>query len=680
MRLFPALAAISLLALSFLTHQPAHASAVVGTGSAASCTYAALVAAINTGGSITFNCGSAPHTITITGATPLVASATTIDGGGKITLSGGGTRKVLEIKEEVTLTIQNLTIANGYSTETGGGINGRWKANLNVINCRFENNFVQVPSYNNDHGGGGLYTHTGVLNVSDSEFVGNRAANGSGAAIHTLFTNVTITDTVFENNESTGYGAAFYNDGHKPGGGGFVRFTRVRFLNNSGRGQGGAVFNFMYPSQAGSLTTFDTVEFTNNRVTPDSYGNAFGGALRVGNGPARILNATFAGNRAEQQGGALWTGEVSSLNILNTTFSGNRAQEGSQNQGLGGAITIASSGAFNLDNVTLVDNYAGFMGGAIWGGGGSVRLRNTIVANNTASNPWGLDTQCGSNNPGSPAYRGSSNLQSPKSSSDDRTCAGGTSFANPLLGGLANNGGFSPTRALLSGSPAIDAGNGSVCPDEDQRGQARIDGDGSGGVQCDLGAYEFVPNQAPFAPGLTSPANAAAIEGSAVTLNWNAAAFAAQYRVQVAATPNFASLIYNVTLGNVTSYRLPYLRPGTYSWRVLAVNSTGSTPSETRSFTLNSAGSAAPLLTAFTTTTQSLTWSPLTWADGYAVEVSATANFASLLVDQPNLSKNATSTSVSLGSGVYYWRVRARDANGAWGVWSDAIAFVVALP
>lgn len=66
---------------------------------------------------------------------------------------------------------------------------------------------------------------------------------------------------------------------------------------------------------------------------------------------------------------------------------------------------------------------------------------------------------------------------------------------NPLLGALLPNGGGTPTRALLAGSPAIDAGNNAQAIDpsnagaplsRDQRFYLRI-----AGATVDIGAYEF---------------------------------------------------------------------------------------------------------------------------------------------------------------------------------------------
>jgi hypothetical protein len=83
-------------------------------------------------------------------------------------------------------------------------------------------------------------------------------------------------------------------------------------------------------------------------------------------------------------------------------------------------------------------------------------------------------------------------------SSDDTCDFGGPGDLNNIdakLGRLQDNGGPTETMALLPGSPAIDSGNPSGCPDvnghvlkTDQRGAPRPDKEDTGG--CDMGAYE----------------------------------------------------------------------------------------------------------------------------------------------------------------------------------------------
>ena len=92
---------------------------IVGTGTPQTCTEKVLDAALEPGGLVTFSCGPNPATITIT-ATKMIEHDTTIDGGGRVTISGGGTVGVLWIRRHATFTAQNLIIANGLA-ESGGG-------------------------------------------------------------------------------------------------------------------------------------------------------------------------------------------------------------------------------------------------------------------------------------------------------------------------------------------------------------------------------------------------------------------------------------------------------------------------------------------------------------------------------------------------------------------------------
>jgi len=74
------------------TSDPDH---VVGNGTPASCTSAAVVAAVAAGGVITFDCGPDPVTITMLATAKVVNTSpeVVIDGGGLVTLSGAGQRR-----------------------------------------------------------------------------------------------------------------------------------------------------------------------------------------------------------------------------------------------------------------------------------------------------------------------------------------------------------------------------------------------------------------------------------------------------------------------------------------------------------------------------------------------------------------------------------------------------------
>ena len=129
-------------------------------------------------------------------------------------------------------------------------------------------------------------------------------------------------------------------------------------------------------------------------------------------------------------------------------------------------------------------------GGGIFNSAGTVNVKNTIVAGNSASSS-GPDCS------GTPTSQGYNLI------GDDTDCSftpdtgdlvgTGASPIDPLLDALADNGGPTQTHALDPNSPAIDAGNpatpgsgGNACEATDQRGVAR-----PVGPRCDIGAFEF---------------------------------------------------------------------------------------------------------------------------------------------------------------------------------------------
>jgi len=478
---------------------------VVGSGTPGSCTETALKAAVVLGGTITFNCGSSPTTITVTDDVT-VSKETVIDGGGSsrgglITISGGNTTRVFNIINGVGLTVRNLTITNGKESGSdgrGSGIRGCWRCSITVINSKLENN--DGTSGNQEGGGGAIFVHASKLTVTNSAFTGNKGINGG--AINNLLSALTVTNSTFVNNDSTpggganhGYGGAIYTDGASEytndALGGQIIIRGSTFSGNRGAGQGGAVFSFVYPPDT---VVIENTVFSNNSVVANAKGDALGGGLRQGNGQLTLSNTTFSGNLARSQGGGFWTDGKHPASLTNVTFANNRAvgNDATGKDGLGGAI--AGGGNWTCTNCTIAGNHAGFVGGGIFGGSTSgtskVTLKNTIIANNTAfnnGNNWNKNLNCANE-----LVNGGNNLQFPARNPahdgtqyPDPNCTANITIANPQLAALADNGGPTQTMALTATSPAIDAGNG--CPAIDQRGVARPQGSA-----CDIGAYEVI--------------------------------------------------------------------------------------------------------------------------------------------------------------------------------------------
>jgi hypothetical protein len=488
--------ALILVAVLLLTRVGAAAEDQVTQIVVTNCTEAALRAAVNRGGLITFNCGASPITITLA-AVLEVAKDTSIDGGNLVTLSGGHTTRVFHTANYVALTLQNLTVSNGRPLSgngSGAAIYGGWRGKVTVLHARFENNDGTAGSM--ETGGGAIFVAAGSrLVVRDSVFIGNRGTQGG--AINNLLSSLTVENSQFINNDSTaggtvgyGYGGAIYTDGASEHPedviGGQIRIVRTVFRGNRAAGQGGAVQAWVYPPDQVfvSDTTFDS-----NLVIPRPGGDAFGGALRLGNGNMTVANTTFSGNLARNQGGALWIGgDKTNVSLTNVTLAGNAATSANGVDGLGGGIMVAG-GTLSVNHATIANNQAGFMGGAIYGGGANVILRNTIIAGNTANNPWNISRQCTA-----ALTNGGNNVQYPANSPTDPDrieCAAGIRVIDPQLSGLANNGGPTWTMALLPGSPAIDAGNAATCLPSDQRGIRQPQGS-----SCDSGAYEVVTSLA----------------------------------------------------------------------------------------------------------------------------------------------------------------------------------------
>jgi hypothetical protein len=263
-----------------------HPDRVVGSGSAAGCTSTAVVAAVAAGGVITFDCGPAPVTIAMTQTAKIVNAhpRTVLDGGGKVTLSGGGQRRILyqntcdqkqgyttshcQDQETPELVVQNLTFAGGNSTgdmtEGGGGgaifVRG---GRFSVIGSRFVGN--RCDPTGPDLGGAALrvlsQSHGQPVRIVGSTFTGGVCSNGG--ALSSIGVSWDIADSTFTGNKAIGRGANPARSATPGGGSGgaiyldgntfTLRIAGSRITGNSAAEGGGAVF-FVSNDRTGTAT------------------------------------------------------------------------------------------------------------------------------------------------------------------------------------------------------------------------------------------------------------------------------------------------------------------------------------------------------------------------------------------------------------------------------------------
>lgn len=321
------------------------------------------------------------------------------------------------------------------------------RAAIQEANALPGNDTITLPAgtYTLTIAGAGEYdAASGDLNIN-----GNLTIIGAGAATTIIDGNGGVTgDRVFEVRL------------------GNVTITGVTIQNgNPGSGAiGGAIYNM------------STLTITDSIIAGNSAGN--GGAIYNDDpGTLTLINSTVTGNTATLGHGAIYN--RGAMTLTNSTVSGNNTIS------VGGGIVVASGSTVNMNNVTITNNTANGSGG-IHNAGGTVNFKNTLIAGNTSN---GAGPDCA----GTLTSQGYNLIQNPAGCTIAGDTTGNVTGQNPILGPLQDNGGPTFTHLLLSGSPAIDAGNpaapgsgGNACESGDQRGVTRPQG-----AHCDIGAVEI---------------------------------------------------------------------------------------------------------------------------------------------------------------------------------------------
>ena len=324
--------ALSGLLAALLTPLPSYAdeaaprphgdARVVGRGTPASCTAAAFRKAVAKGGTITFDCGPDPVTIVMDRTAMVHNDASrkvVIDGGGLVTLSGGGKHRILyqntcderltwttsHCQDQATpkLVLRHLTLTRGNSTgslEEGGGggavfVRG---GQLSVTDVTFTRN--RCDKTGPDLGGAAIRVldqfQDRPVKITGSTFTGGRCSNGG--ALSSIGVSWLVTDSVFRGNKAIGNGANPASSGTPGGGSGggiytdgnlfTVRVVRTTMEGNVAREGGGAIF-FVSNDRTGTLAIDDSTLYDN----PSQGFENYPGIFFLGHGQPQVTGSTL---------------------------------------------------------------------------------------------------------------------------------------------------------------------------------------------------------------------------------------------------------------------------------------------------------------------------------------------------------------------------------------------------
>jgi hypothetical protein len=451
------------------------------------------------------------------GGTDLVANVGVTASVAGLTFTGGNEHAILN---HGSLTLDHVAVAGNQIGYYTGGVTHQFNGTINndgilvVRDSRISNNTVNLladwgPA--DVSGGGAGIWNAGTLTVADSTIANNASPAGNTS-------------------QNVSYGGGIVNYG------GTAIVTRCALTGNSAS-QGGGIYSNRAPG-TGSLTVSASTISGNSTI-------GAGGGIEVAGSAASITDCTISGNSASTDGGGIEFFYNSTLSqfaatLTRCTVSNNTVQS---SLGYGGGLSLPRKGLVTVSDSTIAANAAS-KGAGIYVvavnllSGATLALLNSTVAGNQASGAGGglyigtplssstqvslTDTLVAANAAmaGGPdvsgavlatsAYNligngdGSIGLVNGTNGNRVGTTA---SPIDPRLGPLQNNGGPTLTMALLSGSPAIDAGTTSNAPAYDQRGPgfARVVVSA-----IDIGAFEVQPATQVTHLGVSGPANAVA--------------------------------------------------------------------------------------------------------------------------------------------------------------------------
>jgi hypothetical protein len=449
------------------------------------CTLRDAAAAALDGDIITFD--AAVTSITLTEGTVTTLAVSLIGPGSSaltITTAGAaGDYDLFDVSGVGDAVISGMTLTKNRTQTSNDG--------------KFTLDDVAITGSTGDYGGALYAGNVGELEIKNSRFEDNYATDNGGAVYIYNGDNATISNSVLLNNESATAGGAIYASYA-----GNVSLIDSEVSGNTAAERGGGVYFYMGNDYAVNIIgcTLDS-----------NVSGEFGGAADFSSDLSVVISNTTVSNNSAIGGAGLNLDDTGiDATINNSTITANAASSG------GGGIYINSGSSLTINQSTVSANSAAGTASPSYGGGGIaigdtaiVTLSGTIVSGNTSALAGLADISLYNRDPIATGSFTATN--SIIGEVDPRVTGYGTNnvtSTNPMLGALADNGGATKTMALLTGSPAIDAGPSPVATftgnEFDQRGTgfARIFGS-----LVDVGAYEVQPSVEPTTTTTTTTAS-----------------------------------------------------------------------------------------------------------------------------------------------------------------------------
>jgi hypothetical protein len=357
-------------------------------------------------------------------------------GASSLAIDAGHASQVFVHTGQGALLLNGVTVRNGKAQSAAASVHGGCIASDGLVSLfqAVVTGCVAQVSGDNNAAGGGVYARGG-LSIVRSTISGN-AATATGPA----------------NLRGFGVGGGAFTLGR-------AEFAYTTIEGNVASGDGGG-----FKGQAGGAWVF---------------------------GGGSLMRSTISGNTAGSVGGLLLIDATygDPIDVESSTISGNVATDSD----IGAGLYVGNTAQLTVRHSTITGNVERNASGTPYGAGlrlgyGDVptRLVSSIVAGNHFDDGATMIASDVGGSALTPAITGEHNLIEAAL----MVVPADTLTQAPQLAALADNGGPTPTHALLPGSPAVDAGVADGV-DHDQRGEGhpRVLGEGA-----DIGAFESAPD------------------------------------------------------------------------------------------------------------------------------------------------------------------------------------------